>query len=584
MRKAIGRILLLLALLVPLGNPVAAASVAPQVRIAIPQDEGAPNPYTYITGYPGHNLLLLVFDTLFQLDANNMPTPWLVKEYQVSPDGTTWTLRLHENVKWHDGQPLTAEDVKFTFEYVLTKEGTHSRWTPPSKVIRSITVPDKHTVVFTLSRPAPSFALRPLADVPILPKHIWENQMEPSKFMNSIGSGPYRVVERKEGQFYRLEAVKDYFKGPPQVQTLVFPIIKDTTAMFTALKAGEVDAAARALPPELVEQFRAAGNLKLYEGPSFASTMLLFNAERPPFNKREFRQAVSLAINKKQLVDTLLLGRGIVANPGFVHPELPWANPDLKPQYDPAQARRILDDLGFKDRDGDGLREDPGGQKLDLTLLAQSNNPVRVRAAELIADMLKQVGIKVTVRAMDPAAVDNLVWPEYNVAKGRNFDMAMWGWSAPVQLDPAMLGTLVHSDPIKGSINLGGIKQADLDAVADRMATAVNWEQLLQLNRELQTLIAREVPFVPLFFPTDAFAVNARVYDGWVYTKGQGILGKLSFVPAGAGPAAGQPAAGQRPNGQNQQPAAGGTNLALLLGVVAMVAIGLFALRRRVSK
>lgn len=513
-------------------TPAPGPAAPTQVRLAITQDEGTLNPYTYVTGYPGHNLLLLVFDALMQIDAEGVPQPWLATSVEPSEGGKVWRMKLDPKAQWHDGKPLTSEDVKFTYEYVTTKEGTHSRWSSPARAIEKIETPDPQTVVMTLKSPNPSFTIRPLADVPILPKHIWTGVAEPRKFENNIGSGPYKVAQIDKEKFYKLEANANYFKGKPKVETLFLQVIKDANSTFQALRVKEIDASTRALQPELVAQFEGEKSLKSVKGPSFASTILLFNMEKKPYSEKSFRQAVDFAVDKKKLVDTVLLGQGTVANGGFVHPNLAWANPALKPNYDVARAKQLLDGMGMKDTDNDGFRENSDGTKLDIALLVYSNNPLRIRAAELIAADLKAVGVKATIKALEPAALDDLVWKEFDVAKGRNFDMAVFGWSAPVQADPRRLLDLVHSNTAKGTINLGAFKNAEADRLGDQLAVEVDQNKRVDLNRQLQALIADHVPILTLWFPTDTYAYNPDAYSGWVFTKGQGIVSKISFVGA----------------------------------------------------
>lgn len=557
--------------------------------MALTGDEGSLNPYTYVTGSPGFNLVQLLYDPLYRMDGENIPQPWLAKDVQITDGGKVWRLTLHDNLKWHDGQPLTSADVAFTYGFVVTKEGTHSRYTGPSRVIEKVETPDAKTVVFTLTRAVPSFHIRPLADTPILPKHLWEGQTEPKKFVNSIGSGPYKMEEYRPDQFYRLTANKEYFKGAPSVDSLVIPIIKEPTAMFTAVKSGDIDAAARALSPELVQQFRSDSNLKVLQGPSFAATLMQINNERAPLNQKEFRQALDYAINKQQLVDTILLGLGVAASPGFVHPRSALANPDLQPRHDAARARQLLDGLGFKDLDGDGFREKADGSKLDLSLLVYANNPLRVRAAELIADDLKQVGVRISVKAMDPTTVDDQVWPGFDVSKGRNYDLSMWGWSAPIQVDPTRLRELVHSDTAVGTLNIGAYKNPEADRIGDELAKSLELNDQKRLSAALQKIIADEVPFVTLWFPDDAYVFNPKVHDGWVFAKGQGIVTPISFLGAPelapATPATPEsPATPAAPAGASDSaPERSGSIWILVIGAAVLAGL-LLLLRRRAGR
>jgi peptide/nickel transport system substrate-binding protein len=516
--------------LILLGS-IGVGSASTQLRFAIHDNEGTLNPYTYYTGYPGHNLLLMVFDALMHMDAEGIPQPWLAKSVDVTEGGKVWTVKLEEDAKWHDGQPVTSDDVRFSYEYVTTTEGNHGRWSGPAKSVEKIDTPDAHTVIFTLKNPNPSFSIRPLADQPIFPKHIWSDVTEPGEFLNSIGSGPYKLVEYTPDKFYRLEAIADYYKGTPKVDAILLEIIKDANTMFTALQASQVDGVSRALQPELVTQFQATG-LQTVTGPSFGSTIVNFNVEREPFSHKEFRQAVDFAINSPKLVETLLLGQGTVANNGFVHPDLPWANPDLKPNYDPDRARQLLESAGFKDTNSDGFVQKPDGSPINVQLLAASNNPIRVRAAELIAVDMKAVGINTTVRVQESSTVIDMVWKDFDVSQPRTYDMVMFGWSAPVMADPGRLRDLVHSDTAKGTLNLMGYRNPAADELGDALAKEADLDRRFELTRELQALIAEDVPLISLWFPTDTYAFNAKVYDGWVYTNGQGIVSKISFVSA----------------------------------------------------
>ncbi len=512
----------------PTVPPTPAAAPPTTLRVAIGADEGTLQPYTYVTGYPGWNMLSLVYDALFIMDADNLPQPWLATGDAISADGKVHTLTLRPDVQWQDGQPLTSADVKFSYEFY--KQYKQSRWTPPVRTIVSITTPTTTTVVITLPAPNPSFAIQPLADVPIIPQHLWAGVTDPKTFANNVGSGPYKLAEYKEGQFYRFTANPTYFAGKPTVAELVLPIIKGATGSFAAIKTGEIGATVRSLAPELVKDFQSNPDLKIQRGPGFSTTLLQFNDTRAPWDKREVRQAVALAINTQQLVDTVLLGFGTPGNPGWLHPASPFHDPAVKGAYDVAKAGALLDSLGYKDTNNDGVREAAGAEMVG-TLLVYADNPTRLRSAELIAAGLKGIGINLKVTALDPDSVDAKVWPDFDVAKGRDFDLAMWGWSAPVQVNPARMIGLVASDPAIGTNNIGGYKNPVTDQIAATFSVTTDPAQQKTLARQLEAQIAADVPFVVLFYEDGNYVYRPAAYDGWVYQKGQGIFHKLSFLP-----------------------------------------------------
>lgn len=489
------------------------------LRIAIPRDESSLNPYTYVSGYPGHNLLLMIYDTLFQLDAGNAPRAWLVESYEAEPGGLTWRFTLHDGITWHDGEPLTAADVKFSYEYY--REYSHSRWTNAVSAMEEIAVENELTFTITLSDPVPAFLVNPLSDVPIIPAHIWQDIDDPDSFAGSTGSGPYRLVEHVPDQTYRLEANSDYFAGQPEVDEIGIVIIEDQTATFTALRVGEIDFAARGLLPELVDDFSDTGETDVVTGPGFVSSLLQINNEREPFNDPLVRRAIARAINVDDLVDTVMLGYATAGNPGYIHPELPFYRDGLEHIYDPEEARALLEEAGFYENYGN----------LEFELLTRSNDPLRVRTAEIIAGNLGDVGISVSVQALDSSTVDSLVWPEFDTAMGRDYDMAIWGWSAPVMIDPARLGSLYHSDlEGRGTLNIGAYASEEADALIAELAVTVDMQRQEEIHHALQEIVAETLPFVTLFYPDGIYAFRPGAYDGWVYQAGQGILNKLSFV------------------------------------------------------
>lgn len=567
--------------------PSFAKSDVNSLKIGILGDESTLNPYTYLTGYPGLDLVSLLYDTLFQLDKDNNPVPWLVKDYTVSEDGLTYSFTLNENIKWQDGKPLTAKDVKFTVDYLL--KYPKSRFTNPLKTISSVTVENDTEFTIVLSKPDPNFMIQPLADLPILPEHIWSGITAPDSEKNAMGSGPYILSEYKANQYYKMKANPDYFKGAPPIQEIVFPVIEDTTAMYNALKSGEIDAISPNITPELVNQFESNSSLKVTRGPGFNTTLFQLNAEKYPMTEKPFRQAIDLAIDKQNLVDTVLLGFAEVGSPGFIHPTSPSYNSELKPVFDPEKAKQILEDAGFKDTNGDGFREDQNGKAIDLTTLVHSNNPIRIRVAELISEALNGIGIKNTVKALDDTTIISLMWPDYDVTKGRNFDMGVFGWSNTMQLFPDRIVELFYSDPAVGSVNIGGYKNAEFDKLADQLRATYEEEDRQKIIKELQSFVADEAPIITLFYQEIVNAYNPKVYDGYVFQTGKGIINKLSFV---AGERTEDAAESNQSTGEDKstdQKTAGETGTAqknnngiyIFGGLVLLAAIIFFILKRK---
>ncbi|MCE1157444.1 MAG: ABC transporter substrate-binding protein [Spirochaetia bacterium] len=498
------------------------------LKIGLSSDEGTLNPYTYKTE-TGIDLVRLVYDPLFQIDKDLVSKPWLVKSFALSENNLLLTMKLHENVKWHDGKVLTSADVKFTYEYI--KKYPKSRFTNPAKNIIAIETPDVYTVTMRFQKYLPDMFYRPLADMPILPKHIWEKIDNPDASTVTVGSGAFIVTDMKPGEMFRMKANKDFFLGAPDVDEIVIPLIKDTTALFTALKAGSLDITTRNLSPELIKDFSADKRLKIIKGSGFATTMVYFNNERVPFNRKEFRQALAYAINRKEIVDVVILGVGTVGSMGFVHPVLGNYNNKINQyEYDLDKAKNLLDALGFTDRNKDGVRETDQGKALEFKLLVYANNPLRVRAAELMKESFAKIGVKMTITALDMAVVDNLVWPDFDAKNGRDYDMTMWGWGASSMNAMNRYVEMLHSDFAKGPSNHGAFKSPAADAILDKLSVEVDFAKRDALVVEMQSVLAEEVPFVTLYYADQDFAYNPKVKDSWVYQKGKGPVTVLSFV------------------------------------------------------
>lgn len=508
--------------------PVQAAPSVEKLSVGITKDENSLNPYTYITGYPGLDLVSLLYDNLFQLDENNEPIPWLVKDFSISDDGLKYEFTLHENVKWHDGKPLSANDIKFTMEYFI--KYPKSRFTNPLKSIESIEVDGDSKFSLMLSQAEPNFMIQPLADLPILPEHIWSSVTAPDDETNNIGSGPYKFVEHKSGQYYKFEANEDYFKGEPHIQEIIFPIIEDTTAMFTALQTGDIDVVSANISPELVEQFESNKKIQVARGPGYGTTLFQINSEKYPMSESAFRGAIDNAIDKQYLVDTILLGFAEVGSPGFIHPSSQAYNTDLKASFDQVEAKKLLADAGFKDTNGDGFIEGQNGEKIDLTLLVYAGNPIRIRTAEIISEGLNAIGIKNTVKAMDSTTVDSLMWPDFDVSKGRDYDIGIWGWSNTMQLFPDRMIDLFHSDPTIGSTNIGGYKSEKFDELSQKLIDTLDEAERGKVIKEMQAFIAEDSPIITLYYQELVNAFNPEVFDQYVFQVGKGIINKLSFV------------------------------------------------------
>lgn len=528
--RAVAAVLFALSLSV-VGLASAQAQSERTLRVAIPGDEGTLTPYTYVTGYPGYELMTLVYETLLRMDAQLRPKPWLAAsvETEAGEDGTVrYRLQLRDDVLWHDGERFDAADVAFSFDYY--RSHVMSRFTNAAERVSAVSVVGSHELVLELAAPDATFVETVLADLPILPEHVYRDIDEPRTVREAMGTGPYRLVEIQPERYYRFEANPDYWGGAAALDALVFPVVRDETTTFQALRSGEIDAAVRSVPPASVAAFEAAPELEVARGSNFATTLLIYDVTRPGLDDVRVRRAIAGAIDEARLVEVLLLGAGTVGAPGFLHPDTPFANPATATpaSVDPADIRAELEAAGYR-LGPDGVYAAPDGARLALELLAPSNNPTRLRAAELIAQDLAAVGIEATVRSMEFDALTEKAWPGFDVANGRDYEMAVFGWSAPVNARANLVG-LLHSDPRVGTLNLAGYADPLVDELAVASTRATDPAERAELLARVQEIIARDVPFVPLFYADGAYAYRPAAYDGWVYMAGQGILNVHSFL------------------------------------------------------
>ena len=508
-------------------TPGATATSGPKtaasLTISIPDDPGsALNIWTSNQAFDP--LVDLVYDKLLA------PSPYVdnpqpaLAESVTRVDPSTWDVTVRSGVTWQDGQPLTADDVKFTYEYF--RDGVPNRYTHHTNDapnIESIVVTGDRTLRFHCAYPCPELGSVTFADLPVLPRHIWGSVTQPARYAGlPIGTGPYRLVEYVAGQYLRFEANDSYFLGRPTVAELVFAIATDQDATFAALQRGEIGIAARNVPPELLTDLAARPGIKVVSTTPLTSVMVRLNYRRPPFDEPRFREAFSLAINRQALVDTILLGHGRPGTQGYPHPDSPWTNPDLATPYDPVRAGRLLDQLGYLDTNGDGIREGPGGP-ISVVVQVAASEPAQVRAAELLVGQLKAVGIALSVRTTDSGTIRSLF-------ASRDFDLVIEQGFAHELADP---------DQFIESNRSGLAWSKDLPYPAwDTLVAA--WKQTGDLTArkatlfELQALFNSQPTVIPLWYPDESWAFRPAAYDGWSETRGYGIVNKWSFLPPDA--------------------------------------------------
>lgn len=555
----------------PAQEPTPVEGQGRTVRAAISGYENNLTPFTitFATGRPD-DLLMLVYDSLFWSQVAEDPEPWLAESATPSDDLRTWTVKLRPNLEWHDGRPLTAQDVKFTFDY-FRDVASPGRWThhvtdePPYEAGEVV---DERTVRLRFAEPAPTFEILPGADLPIIPKHIWEDVEEPDTATDEppVGSGPYKLTEIVPDQRYRFEANERYFKGKPLVDTIEMPIVPDANAAFQALQTGQVDYVDRDVPPEVVDRFQAADDIELARGVDFDSTELRFNTRQAPVDDPQVRKAISLAIDYGPLVERVLQGDGQTGNDSWVHPRSPWALPGADHEFDRARAGRMLDEAGYR-RGPDGVRVGPDGEPLAIEVLVSSFEPERLRALQLAAQQVQEIGVRLRPEALDPAAIRQRTRP--GPGGPPDYDAQMSGFDWHAHTDPDNLYFFFHSPGPKGiGAIFTGWSNSRFDQLVER-ATRMTAQERKPLLYDAQRIMAEEAPLLTFWYRDSVVAYRPAAYDGWVNDFGHGILTKRSFLRPYA-----QTGVASAPGGEDS----GGSTVWIVLVAVLAVGAALLAL------
>jgi peptide/nickel transport system substrate-binding protein len=466
-------------------------------------------------------------------------------------------VTLRPGVRFHDGEVLDAHDV--VYSYRLFQRRPHARFTPELRDIDSVEPAGNRTVVFTLRHRSLGFEDQPLADVPILPLHLWRQVDGTSRVPTgrAIGSGPYRLTraDRKDG--YRLQANPRYFRGRPSVARIDVPVIRRQDAILEELERRRVDVVPVTIPPGATPPRVTA--VRFADDVSYTGTMLAFNVRRRPFSRLVARQAVSRALNLTTLAGNAagVAGGVVPANRGILHPRSPWAKAGVLHRDDRVQAR-----LAFAEQGVEAFR-----------VAVARNDPVRTATARRVVDALTDVGARARVLELSADALDRALGRGDGPA---TFDVAVVGIPALASYDPSFLRAMFGGPQI-ATLNDAGYRSRTLDSLMARVAAApTQGARQTLVNQELR-LLARELPVLPLLYGGGTFAYRTRAYDRWVSVRGTGIVDKRSFL-SGETPTGDSAAAAPREPSDLTDPDADETfSLVPVIIVVFVLVLGGFA-------
>ncbi len=496
----------------------------------------------------------LNYDFLVGIDpATYQPKPDLATSWTSSPDGLTWTFTTRQGVKWQDGQPFTASDVAFTYNYIIKNNLTN--FTIFTGGIKNVTAPNPTTAVFHLSKP---WALMLRMYIPILPEHIWAKipgAKAESTFQNAhpVGTGPFQVTSFTPGQTCVMKANKSYWRGAPKVDEVVFDSYVNANTMADDLKSGAIDVA-WGIPEAEFSQLQHTSGITTIDGLAKGFEEMGMDTYTPPPGGKsggnpvlrdwKFRQALNYAVNKTAVLDTAYGGYGSVASSVIQPGYFPASNdyhwqPSASQMYtfDIAKASQMLTAAGYPLKNG--VRLNKQGKPITLSLIARSESPESQRAGKLIASWFTQLGLKINYEVLDEAA---LLAKQYNfVGKTYDpqYDLFLWDWVGDGS-DPNYILSVFTTGQI-ANLSDCQFSNPTYDKLFAEQQTTTNPTQRKAIIWQMQQLLYQQSPYITLVYHHNLEAysdkwtgfVRAPTNDGSVIYNGDVIDSYLYAHPVG---------------------------------------------------
>jgi peptide/nickel transport system substrate-binding protein len=472
-----------------------------------------------------YTLYEIMYDTPIGLDLDGNYVPELATDWSVSDDGLTWTMTLVDDAVFHDGTPLTSEDIKFSLE--LWRDTEDFPFLPSYPDVFTVEAPDPTTVVLTVEEPIGNFESR-MVFMYIVPKHIWETESDPVAFDNAamIGTGSFKLAEHSQGEFVRLEVNEAYWAGRANVDEVIFQTIENPDARVTALRNGDVDMITE-LPNTAIPTLEGDSNVELVTGDPLAPSLtdVFFNivpedlcppedgvcSGHPALQDIEVRTALAHAIDKQQLIDVALLGLG---TPGISLTPTglgDFFNSSLEDYaFDLDMAAGILEDAGYVDSDGDGVREclaDQDCENLTFRFNYPNDSDTAPRETELISGWWSEIGVATTVQPLDPDTLTSVCCPTFD------FDVIRWGWGSDP--DPGFLLGAALCSEIDSGFSETGYCNDDFDALYDAQAVETDPEARRDMIWEMQEILLRDLPYIIPYYDQAVQAHRVDTFTGW---------------------------------------------------------------------
>jgi peptide/nickel transport system substrate-binding protein len=489
-------------------------------RMGLLKDFDTLNPLSTASSL-GFAVMFSEYDFLTRYTTDYQVAPQLATKWDVSADGKSWTFTLRPGVKWSDGQPLTAADVAFTYNLILKQQNPN--YLSYLQYVTKVSAPDDTHVAITTSQP--SVRMLNLL-IPILPEHVWgklsPKQQVSYKNVPLVSSGPFQVTEAKTTDYVKAVANPYYWGGKLAVNQILYVIYKTSETMVEDYSQGNLD---MILEPDAVSlpKLKNLPGTTLTTKPGFSWNGLGFNCRGTgqwkgnPLAEKSVRQAIAWAIDKEAITKTCMFGYGQAAT--TVVPE--WSSWHYDPPaaaqmtYDPAKAGQLLDAAGYKDGDGDGVRETPDGKPLEFTFSAPTEYAYGSTEAKLLAGYLDKVGIKLRIELMTENAM-------YEKVYAGDVDIYSTGWYA--EPDPAFVLSVVTVGS-SGGYNDTGYESPTYDKIYNEQIATLDSTKRAELVDQLQQIAYEDAPYIPIWYDPEVQAWRSDRFTGWTQApSGGGVL------------------------------------------------------------
>ena len=453
-----------------------------------------------------------LFDALFRITPEGEIVPNLASEVPtidnggLSEDGLEWRIKLRDDVKWHDGEPFTAEDVKFTLELITDPEFRAWR-TTGHDLVRDIEVVSPTEITWRMEEPfAPYMSF--LTETFILPEHILGAAEDPNDApfnQAPVGTGAFKWGQRQAGDNLQLVANPDYHGDGPYIEQLVFKYIPDMTVLYTQFRSGEIDLVGQAyITPDNYEEAKTLPDRVVTLEPRGTVESIYLNMELPQFQDKAVREALYLAMDRKSIVDLLYFGV-----PGetetFMPPTSAYYNPDLpKHEFDLEKAASLLDEAGWKPG-SDGIRE-KDGVRLSFSNSTTTGAHLREQTQQFLQQTFAQIGVEMTIENLPPAVMWGDFWGQ------SEFESAMVGITYLIGADPDVTNRF-HSKAIAAQSGSGSnnaqYSNPEVDKLLEEGARTFDTERRKEIYMKVQEIIREDLPFLPIYLYTNVFGRKA---------------------------------------------------------------------------